>query len=289
LIFLEIAPDDPRAGRMRAVLVQALDGVGMTDVADREAAALGGPRPDPELPETTVLRADTLMNLAWAHLSLGQRIDRRIPAERPQAIARLLRAADYYRLYVEQFPDGASAPSARTQLGNSLLGAGRFVDAAREFEALAENVPSRRFEGTLRALESYERALALEVDSGRLHLPSEPPPPSQRPPWTEPPAFPEPLARLFEARERFLDRGALDEDPAFARAQRLENALWLYRYARFDEAAPRLTQVIAGRCDDSLAEEAFVALSVVRAAEAGERPRAACDVVVGRSLTDSGR
>jgi hypothetical protein len=262
LVFITLAPDDPRAGRMRVVLVQGLDGAGLVDEGEREAAALGGPRPAAESPELRTLRADTMLNRAWAHRTLAARLDVSPYAEpRSRASSRYRRAADYYALYVEAFPEGSETAGAQSELANALSNAGDPAAAARVFEELAASRPDRRYEALPRAIGALSHALALEVQSGTTVLRSDPPPPSQRPPFAEPIAFPPALQRLFDLRERYLnERG----DPVFSRAQNLENTLWLYRYGHFAEAERRLSALLIDRCDDGVARNAWTILASLR-------------------------
>ncbi|MEZ4336573.1 MAG: hypothetical protein R3B82_08095 [Sandaracinaceae bacterium] len=277
-IFLGVAPDDRRAGRMRAALVEGLDRAGLTELADREAASLGGPRPDPEPEALRELRADTLLNLAWAHAQIGQRLDGpRVEIRRRRlAVARFLRAAAYYRVYVETYPAGSAAPGARSELANALIAAGEPLEAARVLEAMAEAVPARRLEGLRRAVDAHRRALEAEVAAGTVTLRDAPPPPSMRPPWTAAPEMPEAVRRLFDARERYLEASEADpgREPEIFRSQQLENALLLYRYARLDQARPRLFRVLGEGCEDPDGEDAAAALEALGEAGACERARA---------------
>ncbi len=264
LVFLAAAPDDARAGRMRAVLVAALDGASMTDAADREAASLGGPRPAPEPDELRTLLADTLANFAWAHLAIARRIDSSASApRRARAVARYRRAADHHRLFLASFPSSAAAPSARSELANALLAAGDHLEAAAELEELARTVPARRAEALRRAIDAYERALAADLQAGRAELRTDAPEPSRRPPWAAAQPFPEPLQRLFDARERYLGATRDDPEPDLFREQHLENALWLYRYGHFDDARARLAELLTARCDDRTARNAFAVLGLM--------------------------
>lgn len=267
LVFLAAAPDDPRAGRARAVLVASLDGAAMTEAADREAAALGGPRPSPEPAELRTLAADTMSNFAWAHQAIARRLEARGEAGRPRARARYRRAADHHRLFLASFPDAAAAPSVRSELANALLAAGEPLEAARELEALARAVPARRTEALRRAIDAHHRALELEVSAGRVELRADAPEPSRRPPWAAAPSFPEPLQRLFDARERYLEATRDRPEPGLWREQQLESALWLYRYGRWDEARARLDGLLTARCDDRAARNAFTVLGLM------EQPR----------------
>lgn len=256
LVFLALAPGDPRAGRMRAILVQGLDGAGLDEEGEREAAALGGPRPADEPPALRTLRADTLLNRAWAHHTLAGRLAAsRYATPRERASARYRRAADYFALYVASFPDLPEAPGARSELAYALIGAGDPAGAAIALEELARVHPERRPEALPRAIDAYARALALEVQSGALVLRSDPPsPPAPIP-------FPPVLQRLFDARERYL---AGPGDPEFARAQDLENTLWLYRYGHFAEVERRLNALLIARCDDGVARNAWTILASMR-------------------------
>jgi len=280
LVFLHLAPDDRRAGRMRAVLVESLDRAGLDDAAEREAEALGGPRPSPEPAAARELRSDTLLNLAWAHQRIGQRLDgpRTEIRRRQLAVARFERAAAYYAVYVEAFGDSPAAAGARSEHANALIAAGRPLDAARALEAMAVAVPTRRIEGLRRAVDAYRRALEADVAAGRAQLAEGPPPASQRPPWTDPPAMPAPVRQLFEARERYLVAAEAAPEGEPFRDQQAENALLLFRYARFDEARPRLIRLLREACDDAPA---------ARAAEALERMDApsTCEAVASYTCT----
>jgi tetratricopeptide (TPR) repeat protein len=271
LVFLSARPDDARAGRMRAVLVGALDAAGLIELAEREAAALGGPRPSPEPDELRSLAADTVSNLAWAHHALARRLDSRDdPARHARALARYARAVEYYRWYLARFADEAAAPSMRSELANALVATGSHLEAAEVLEALARATPARRLEALRRAVAAYQSALAMEVQAGRVELRGDPPPPSMRPPFAPSPAFPEPLARLFDARERLL--AAADVPSVDYRDNQIENALWLYRYARFDEARGRAEAVLLERCDDRAAWNAHAVLRLIDSPAAPSPP-----------------
>lgn len=267
LVFLHLAPDDRRAGRMRAVLVESLERAGMDEAAEREAEALGGPRPSPEPATARELRSDTLLNLAWAHQRIGQRLDgpRTEIRRRQLAVARFERAAAYYAAYVDAFGGSPASAGARSEHANALIAAGRPLDAARVLEAMADAVPARRVEGLRRAVDAYRRALAADVAAGRASVAEGPPPPSRRPPWTDPPAMPEPVRRLLEARDRYLAAAQTAPEGEPFRDQQVENALLLFRYGRFAEARPRLIRLLREACDDTPAARAAEALEQMQA------------------------
>lgn len=267
-IFLHLAPGDRRAGRMRAALVEGLDRAGLTELADREAEALGGPRAAPEPEALRELRADTLLNLAWAHAQIGQRLDGpRVEIRRRRlAVARFLRAAAYYRAYVEAFPDASAAPGARSELANALVAAGEPLEAAAALEAMAEAVPARRLEGLRRAVDAYRRALDAAVAAGSVILPEAPGAATE---------MPEPVRRLFEARERYLAASEADpgREPELYRSQQLENARLLLRYGHAERARPRLARLLAEGCDDPDGEDAAAALEALDGPGACARAR----------------
>ncbi len=262
LAFLAQAPDDARAGRMRAVLVEALDGSVLPEAAEREAAALGGPRPSPERDDLRALRADTLLNLAWAHMTVASRLDGTPDVVRRQrAVVRYHRAADYFRVFIAQFADSPESPGARSQLAQALYQAGEYLGSAAVLEELARLTPARRVEALGRALEAYESALTVEVQTSRVALRREPPEPSQRPPFASAPPFPDALRRVFEARDRYLEASASELARDHWRAKHIANVILLYHYARWDEARARSLRILSERCDDGPARDAAVLLS----------------------------
>ncbi|MGE0789014.1 MAG: hypothetical protein AB7S26_25300 [Sandaracinaceae bacterium] len=270
LAFLAALPEDVRAGRMRAVVVAGLDGASLVSAAEREASALGGPRPEPESPEVTRLRADTLLNLGWAHRTIGQQLEEPHAsiARHTLAVARSRRASEYYALYVALYPDAVEAAGARSELANALNAAGEHLEAARVLEELAARVPSRHLEGLRRASDAYERALHVASADGRVALLTEPPEASMRPPWARAPAIPEPLERLLAARARYVQAASAEpSERDDVRAERLDSARWLYRYARWDRAITELVAVLEGGCDDAAAEEATALMAAMRATD----------------------
>jgi tetratricopeptide (TPR) repeat protein len=276
LVFLSIAPSDPRAGRMRATLVEALDGAGMILDAEREAAALGGARPD-ESPEMRSMRAYMVLNLAWAHQSVGGTLDTSslvVPNDRTRA--RYRRAADYYGLYVESFPDAAERPGAQSELANVLIAAGEHERGVQVLDELAAAVPGRRADALRRLIDFHRNRLAQDVAAGRVALRSDPPPPSQRPPFAPVIPFPEALGRLFDARERYLRAVESTREPLQWRSQQLENALWLYRYGHWEETERRLDALLTERCDDGVARNAWIILGEMGRPTEGEATADVC-------------
>ncbi len=241
--FLRLAPDDPRAGRVRALLVESLDRASLTGAADAEAATLGEPRPATEPAPVRELRMDSILNLGWAHLRIAQGLDApRAPiAQRARAVARFARAADYYRLYVDDFPDSPAAPGARSELANALLGADRPSEAAAVLEEMARAVPSRRAEGLRRAVHAHGLALERALAEGVVG---------------DPPAasMPAPVRALYDARVAYL--ADPDHEPELARSFRLENALLDRRYGRRPEAEQTLLTLLAEECTDEVAMRA---------------------------------
>jgi hypothetical protein len=271
LVFLSLSPNDPRNGRMRAVLVAGLDGAGMRVTADREAAALGGPRPVPEPSASRTLRGTTMLELARAHTTMGSRVDAVDVEAHRRAIGRYHRAAEYYRAYVAQFDDTSEAPGARSQLANVLLYAGDYLEAAAVLEELARVPSYPRADALRRAMECYQNALSRDGIALRTDAPS---PSEPRPP------MPDVMRRLMAARERYLEATANDRDHRdIWRAQQVEHVLWLFRYAEWQSARPRLVRLLRERCDDGAASDAAYLLMRMESPERQDRTMNACEVL----------
>ena len=167
-------------------------------------------------------------------------------------------AADAYRRYLERYPNSPNAYELHYNLADALYWSERYEDAASEYASVRDsNLDDVHLsESARRVVESIERIVENNVESGQLTVRSEAPPPQGTPAQVRPVEMPELLQRLAQAREMYIARVPEERDSEGVRAAyEFNNAMVLYWYGYWPQAKERFERIFDERCKGPYANE----------------------------------
>ena len=274
-----MAADNPK---LQERVVAAYDRLRSFEQALRAREALakdylpGGPwyeknRDNPAaLDEAAELADASLMAAVMNRHSSAQALREKATAKKDaklmaQAAAEYAQAADSYALYLKKNPNSKSAYEYSYLLAESLFYAGRFAEAAREYERVRDMDPAGKYreDAAYAAIKANEEVVAALYRNGT----AEPPLPAVGKTQVNTGAggrvdalpLPDEVAKLQAAYDRYVALlPASERGPLLSyKAAEID-----FRYLRFPTARTRFAQILDSYCKDERAVDAGNALLV---------------------------
>jgi tetratricopeptide (TPR) repeat protein len=169
-------------------------------------------------------------------------------------------AAEAYEKYLEQYPSSKNTYEYSYAYAETLYYSGRFLEAAAQYEKVRDSNLDNKYaeDSAFNAVKSYEKYLELQTQAGKYKEPPLPADGKVSLPVT-PMQIPDPVARMQKAYEVFAQRV-----PSSGRVPTMtyKSAEIYYRYLHWDEARPRLEQIVAKYCKDDMGANAGNAILV---------------------------
>jgi tetratricopeptide (TPR) repeat protein len=169
-------------------------------------------------------------------------------------------AAEAYEKYLEQYPNSKNTYEYSYSYADTLYFSGRFLDAAAQYEKVRDSNLDNKYaeDAAFNAVKSYEKYFELQTQAGKYR---EPPLPADGkiPVPVVPMQIPDEVARLQKAYDVFAQRV-----PNSGRSPTMtyKAAEIYYRYLHWDEARPRLEQIVTKYCKDDMGYNAGNAILV---------------------------
>jgi tetratricopeptide (TPR) repeat protein len=169
-------------------------------------------------------------------------------------------AAEAYEHYLEQYPNSRNTYEYSYSYAETLYYAGRFRDAAIAYEKVRDSKLDNKYveDAAFNAVKSYEMALAEATQKGAY---TEPPLPAvgKTPTPVTPMQEPELVTRLQASYDAFVKRV-----PGSGRVPTMtyKAAEIPFRYLHWDDARPRMEQIVGKYCKDDIGATAGNAIIV---------------------------
>lgn len=208
-----------------------------------------------------------LVSAAVNHHKAAQDLKKLAQAQKkpdPKLLARIQdeyrQAAEAYEKYLEQYPNSKNTYEYSYSYAETLYYSGRFADAAAAYERVRDSKLDNKYveDAAFNAVKSYEMALAELQQKG---LYSEPPLPAvgKTPTPVKPMPEPELVQRLQKAYDTFAQRV-----PGSGRVATMQYkaAEIPFRYLHWDEARPRMEQIVGKYCKNDIGADAGNAILV---------------------------
>jgi hypothetical protein len=168
-------------------------------------------------------------------------------------------AADTWNALVAGRPQDAGVDEWTFMHAQALWRAGSPAAAADVAARYVESGTNAEWRTTAAALMVAARARVLEEDEA-VTIREAPPEPRGEPVAVQPIELPEALARLYEARAKYVEAVPEAADPEHVRrAYRIENAVIDYRYGRWEQARTALREIFESGCSGGGAWEGAAA------------------------------
>jgi tetratricopeptide (TPR) repeat protein len=169
-------------------------------------------------------------------------------------------AAEAYERYLEQYPNSKNTYEYSYSYAETLYFSGRFLEAGAQYEKVRDSNLDNKYaeDSAVNAVKSYEKYLELQTQAGKYHEPPLPADGKIQVPVV-PMQIPEPVAKLQKAYDIFAQRV-----PNSGRVPTMsyKAAEIYYRYLHWDEARPRLEQIVGKYCKDDMGYNAGNAILV---------------------------
>jgi cellulose synthase operon protein C len=225
-------------------------------------------RDNPEAVSTAADLAEmALVSAAVNHHKAAQDLKKLLAAQKrpdPKMLENISKeyaqAAEAYENYLQQYPNSKNTYEYSYAYAETLYFSGRFLESAAQYEKVRDSNLDNKYaeDSAFNAVKSYEKYLELQTQAGKYKEPPLPADGKIQVPVT-PMQIPEAVASLQKAYDVFVTRV-----PNSGRVPTMtyKAAEIYYRYLHWDDARPRLEQIVGKYCKDDMGANAGNAILV---------------------------